>query len=690
VLGGNSSDECGVGINGAASSHPNARESGIIEEVGRIKARFGYGRMSEPFRLATEAQENLSVFLNQHVFAVEMRSEHVIGAVKAVDTLTGEISVYRGGRFVDCTGDGWVGYYAGATFRLGRESREEFGESLAPEKADNITMSGCIMGERALSYRAVDTGKPAPYTPPPWAPRFGSAEEFGRNPRGFTSGEWWLEHPGDVDDVWDAERARDELIRISFGYWDYIKNAWPERERAATYALAVIPLVDAKRESRRLIGDYILTQNDVQNAVMFPDSISYGGWPLDVHHPEGIYSGKEGPYHCTPWVPIYSIPYRCLYSVNVENLLFAGRDMSVSHIALGSVRVQGTLAALGQAAGTAAALALRHKTTPRGIYEKHLTELQQTLVKDDQYMPGIVNEDPLDLARKAKVSASSEGLYEEFTRAQFQKGDAHPLNMPRAVMFPMGLQRPIQSVDLLLASEREEPTTVALHLRGAADTGDFSSTQDLAVVEATVPAKQESWVSFALDREVTTPFAWVWLGPAEGVSWRLMETAPLGSCRAYGGEGHWTVVKGQYYAFLTEPAVATKADYRAENVINGVTRVVDTTPNLWASDPAQPLPQWVELAFDAPTAVNTVYLTFDTDMNAPYHNMPLVPQCVRDYELSYHDGAKWVSLAKVEGNFQRRRVHRFDAVEATRLRLTVHGTNGCKSARVFEIRAYRE
>ena len=180
---------------------------------------------------------------------------------------------------------------------------------------------------------------------------------------------------------------RDELIRISYGYWDYIKNRWPLRAQAANYALAFVPITEGKRESRRLVGDYILTQNDVLSGTMFPDRISYGGWPLDVHHARGIYSGREGPFHSDLFVPIYGIPFRCLYSVNIGNLLFAGRDVSVTHMALGTVRVQGTLSPLGQAAGTAAALCLKLGLSPRQLLLDQLDLLQQTLLKYDQYIP---------------------------------------------------------------------------------------------------------------------------------------------------------------------------------------------------------------------------------------------------------------------------------------------------------------
>lgn len=692
VLGGNSSDELGVGICGASVSHPNARESGIMEEAGRNKAHFGWQRMSEGFRMVAEGEKSLRVFYNRHVVAAAMCDPQHIDTVTAVDTLTGQKSVFRGKMFIDCTGDGWVGYYAGAKYRLGRESREEFGEDLAPPAADKITMSGCIMGNYTVSFRAARVGRPVEYVPPPWAAKLPPAEEFGRRIDHIGWGDWWLEHPGDIDDLWDPERARDELIKISFGYWDFIKNRWPEREQASDHALAFVPYMNAKRETRRLEGDYLFKQQDAQNGVVFPDRISHGGWPLDVHHPRGIFSGKEGPFDCDPHVPIYTIPYRILYSANVENLLFAGRHVSTTHIGLGSLRVQGTLSTLGQAAGTASALCLRLGTTPRELGQKQILLLQQTLLKHDQYIPELKNEDPDDLARTATVTASSTAAHEEFSRDKVRHRDSHPLNMPRAVMIPRGVHERLQGVSLVLQSERTDPVEVTLHVRESTASGDFSSTRDLATAVAKVQPERLAWVKFPVDCAVSQPFVWFWLPKTAGISWRLMQNGPPGACRAYGGDSSrgWTVVSGQYYTCLTEPLTAIACDYRPENVINGVARIVGTATNQWASDPAQELPQWIELAWPQPAQLNTVYLTFDTDMNTRFHDEPLVRQCVKDYRLEYQDDGTWHELARVTDNYQRRRVHRFPAITAGKLRLWVEATGGDRSARVFEIRAYNE
>ena len=193
-------------------------------------------------------------------------------------------------------------------------------------------------------------------------------------------------------------------------------------------------MFNARREARRLIGDYVLTQDDCLSGRHFDDAVTYSGWHMDIHHPGGIYSGAEGPMHIARHVPMPTIPYRCLYSKNIDNLLMAGRNVSVSHVALGTTRVQNTIATMGQAVGTAAAMCLRYGTTPRGIYQHHLHELQQTLIRNDQFIPGFKNEDPGDPCLSAVATASSVKANEPFQTMQGEDGALMPLDIPRMVI----------------------------------------------------------------------------------------------------------------------------------------------------------------------------------------------------------------------------------------------------------------
>ncbi len=550
VLGGNSSSEIRMHIVGAdchgSRNDTDARETGILEELRLECAVRNPQRSASMWDLLLyewiKREPNIVLLLNTSCIGVKMASENLIDAVIALRNSTEDLFTVRGKVFIDCSGDGRLGAEAGAEFRKGREGRDEFGESLAPPKPDNKTMGSSIL----FITRKHD--RPMPFKPPNWIRKFPRCEDLPyRAHSSWEYGYWWVEWGGELDTIKDNERIRDELLAIALGVWDHIKNSGlhPESEN---WALEWIGFLPGKRESRRFIGDYILTQHDLQRGEVFEDGVAYGGWPIDLHPPEGI-DTKEPP-NIAVKVPLYNIPFRCLYSRNIDNLLFAGRNISATHVAFGSTRVMGTCSVMGQAVGTAAALCVRYNCTPRELGKEAIKDLQQLLLKQDAYIIGVSNSDPYDLARMAEVKASSE-----------TKG-----------------------------------------------------------------------------------------------------------CEAV-------------------------------NVINGVHRGVYERKNRWASDPMQPMPQWLELHFREPKRIREVHLTFDTGLNreltlsfSDWANRRMTwgpqPETVRDYELQvlYGDSAK--TVVKVEGNYQRKRVHQFEPQLATGIRLIIQATNGDNSAKVFEVRVY--
>lgn len=696
LVGGNAGDEINVPLNGASSRQPNAREGGIAEEIARLKAYEGRGRgYSSVLQHLIDSEPNISLFTNQRVISAQNNNEKRIESVTAIDTLEGTLKRFRGRLFIDCTGDSWVGYFAGAEYRLGREARSEYGESMAVEKADHVTMSGCVRGPFDRDHIR-ETDHPVSFTPPPWAYELPPEEEFGRIVRKPALFQWWIEHPGDIDDLWGAEEARDELIRIEFGLWNYMKNQWSGREQARNHELCFVPFINGRREGMRLMGDHVLTQQEAEQGVDFPDTVAHTGWPIDVHHPKGIFSGKEGPFQSNTQVPLVKFPYRCLYSRNIENLLMAGRNVSVTHVALGTARVESTIATFGQAAGTAAALCLKHDTTPRGIYEQHLEDLQQTLLKHDQYIPGLKNRDPADVARSGLVSASSARSGEIFDLTQGEDAEWVPLSTSRATLFPRDLDTRLPALYLELQSERTEPVELTVHVRGANLPWDFTAEDDIASAKAVVPPGTATWVEFPVNCQIEEDYVWLWLPACEGISWRRRINSPLDYQLAYGGGNGepWTIPpRHQYYAVMTTSPGDSIADCGPRNIINGYSRIFDQENYMWASDPEEKLPQWIDVAFPEATSVNAIYLTFDTDMNNPPmtgENPARVPQCVRDYAVAVKDESGWFVVADVRDNFMRRRIHRFRNVNAEAVRVLVTATNGDPSARLFELRAYRE
>ena len=259
------------------------------------------------------------------------------------------------------------------------------------------------MGMSCL-IQARETDRPQPFIPPAWAHPYRTDDDLPRRDHGVCdSNFWWLELGGEQDCIHDTEAVRDELLKAAFGVWDHIKNHGDHG--AENWALDWVGFLPGKRESRRCLGDHLLTQNDVRAGARFDDLVAYGGWPMDDHHPGGL-RWRDAPNIFHPAPSPYGIPYRCLYSRNVANLFFAGRNISVTHAALSSTRVMATCAILGQAVGTAAALAAREGLLPRGLGEKRIGELQQALMSDDCYLPWRSRSVP-DLAKSARLTASA-------------------------------------------------------------------------------------------------------------------------------------------------------------------------------------------------------------------------------------------------------------------------------------------
>ena len=695
VLGGNSSCELGVGTDGAAGSHPNgkrnSRESGLCEEANLLRAQVNPKTMSAAYRLMAEREPKLEVFSNQRVLAVE-KDGGAITAVLSRNTLTGKRMHFKAKIFIDCTGDGWVGYFADAEYMFGREAQSEYNEAQAPETRDNLTMSGCLMGG-CVGYRYEMRKQPVPYETPEWARVL---------PEGFTrrvqsvSPAWWLEHGGRFDDTVDPERARDELIRISFAYWGWLKNEWSGKADAVNAELTWVPYMNARREGFRLKGDYVLTANDALEARMFPDRISYGGWPLDTHDPLGMENPNgNGYWHSHPGVPEYSIPYRVLYSHNITNLMFAGRCQSVTHIALGSTRVEATIFTLGQAAGTAAAMAIAKGLTPREFGQKHIVELQQRLLKDDQFIPQLRNEDPLDLARKAKVTATSSMDIVTYDRKEpglraRQKVNRHVLNMKRATCFARWDVENLEGIECLLESQLAEPVEITATIY---ETDDPSTGPDgadlLATVKGSVPPKAESFVLFAPEKplKLTKSHVWIVLPPQDDVYWLLRDKATDSKGgRAWQG---WKFVQSQQYAIVTRPLLHHALDTAPEQVIDGVSRPVDDCVHGWISSPDEKLPQSLKLDFEEPVSAKEIRLTFDTDLTpSRVYLAPMPRQLVKSYVVEGYDGKTWKTLAEETENKLRLRIHPFDEQKLSAVRVTVRETWGDASARIFEVRLY--
>lgn len=685
ILGGNASTEAGIGYNGASSQQFNAREGGIVEEIIRRKTN-GDISWTETLTQMCAEEKNLAVYCNQRVRFVETE-DNTIRSVTVSNTETGIRTRFAGKIFLDCTGDSELAYQAGAKIRWGREAKWQYNEEFAPITPDTCTMSGCLWGTKF-----VDTGTVQEYHAPEWVPVFPSGKKFGRNIVGIYP-DWWLEAPNDIDDVYDAEEARDELYRIVLGYFNYLKNDWEEKEKAATYAIGPMKWIDAKRESRRIIGDYVLNQNDCVNGTVFPDTVAYAGWPIDLHNLKGIYSGEEGPFFSNAHVPMVSIPYRCLYSKNISNLMMAGRNISVSHIALGTTRVQATIATIGQVCGTAAAMCVKKNMTPRELGSQSLEELRQQLLKDDQYIPGLCSTDVSDLAREAKVTVSSISQEELYVKEIGVRDIWLPLDCIRGSFLPRRERTQMRDLYLMLKNETDQPVDVRLSVREQTEQ-DVSYAPDESVANVQrVPAGYEGWVQFHVPMTLHGNGIWAVLEPTEGISWRVMKMAPIDCTRSVWDAkwGRFPTIRDECHMVAFEKPVEEPANCAGENVINGYSRAISSRDYCWVSDPNQQMPQWIQLEFKQPVELNQIHITFDTDMTNPSMlngAEPVPARVVTDYTVEVFDGSKWNTVAQITGNFLRRRKHAFDTCVVKRVRITVNDTGNHSSARIFEIRCY--
>lgn len=413
VLGGNASSEIRMHTVGADihGRRPGARETGIIEELRLEDAvRNPHRSYSQWDLLLYEkvmSEPNLTLLLDTQCTgcAVEKapKGQTRIISLEAARHLTEEQFSVRAKFFADCSGDGRLGVEAGADFTMGREAKSEHGESLALDRADRLTL-GCSILFTARKYDA-----PQPYRAPQWVRRFEKHEFKFRPIDNFEYGYWWAEWGGQLDTIKDLPVIRHELLRIALGVWDYVKNSGHHPD-SANWALEWVGAIPGKRESRRFLGPHVLTQQDLEAGRLFPDIVAYGGWPLDLHPPTGIDAVEEAPCRHVHLPNLYGIPLRALYSRNVANLFFAGRNISATHVAFASTRVMATCAVMGQAVGVAAAQAIQGQAAGVADFfnDAEVRRLQQRLLRDDAFLPGLRNSDEADLARSATVSASSE------------------------------------------------------------------------------------------------------------------------------------------------------------------------------------------------------------------------------------------------------------------------------------------
>ncbi len=383
MVGGNASSEVRMWVGGAHGS--NNRETGIIEEIclenlyrnGTKNYYIWDGILYETVR----REPNIELLLNCSCCSAKTEGSRIV-SVTGWQMTTQQWHTVEAAYFSDCSGDSVLAPLTGAEYRLGREDPAEFGEICTYTKGDRQTMGmSCLLQGRLLDH-------PVRFTAPEWATKLTPEIAENRPIHMMRDSEnfWYLELGGNLDSIADTERVRDELVALAYGVWDHVKNSGTV-ENADYWDLEFLGILPGKRESRRMVGPYIMTQGDILAGGHFDDVVAYGGWPLDDHDPDGYFHYGAPNIEVKTPAP-YGIPYRCLYSANIENLFFAGRNISMTHAAMSSTRVMATCAILGQAVGTAANLAREFGLSPDGVRLEKLSLLQNRLMEAGCFLPG--------------------------------------------------------------------------------------------------------------------------------------------------------------------------------------------------------------------------------------------------------------------------------------------------------------
>jgi hypothetical protein len=637
VLGGNASSEVRLWILGATSHLGNnnrwAREGGVIDEI--LLENAWRNADGNPLILDTillekaTVESGLTLLLNTAVHAVEKADPDTLRAVRAFCAQNSTAYELAAPLFVDASGDGVVGFLAGAAFRIGSESRAEFGEGFAPAAA-----SSELLGHSIYFY-SKDVGRPVTFVPPSFAltditriPRYRdfNAQEYGCRL-------WWIEWGGNLDTIHDTERIKWELWRVAYGVWHHIKNSghFPE---AANLTLEWVGTIPGKRESRRFEGDVMLIQQDVIEQRVHADAVSFGGWAIDLHPSDGVYSESPG---CQQWHSkgVYQIPYRCLYSRNVSNLFLAGRIVSSSHIAFASTRVMATCAHSAQAVAMAAVLCRREGLNPRDlVVPERMAELQRLLLRRGQYIPGVPLQDPADLAVSATIEASSTLRLGELTAGT----DRLPLTESWAMMLPV---TPGRMPTVTFTLDVAQATNLTVELRVSSKPGNHTPDVTLASAHVALAAGAGQQVTLPLAAEIDVPrYAFVCLMANEHVTARLSDqrlTGVLAVTQKFNravaksprqeAPPHSGIESFEFWIPQRRPAgknlactiVPPLAAFEPTNLVNGFTRPTAQT-NAWSARADDPAPQ-LTLSWPAPVSVGCIEIGFDTDFDHPLESV---------------------------------------------------------------------
>lgn len=378
VLGGNNSSEIRVALGGRCNIGDYPSLGYLMNEIGPVNK--GNARHKEIYeddrKLAViQAEKNITLFLGYTVTAVEKKSDNIIGSVIAVSGEDFSKIRISGKLFTDSTGDSWIGQFAGADMTYGREGKDDYNEADGQPQADRMTMGASIM------WYGEETDHPVEFPCIEWG-----LDMDEKNVQVVHRGQWYWEGGMKIDMVREAERIRDYGMYVALSNWEYLKHSPEHRDAYRNCSLEWLSYVIGKRESNRMLGEFVLRQQDILDFIRYDDGTVATSWNIDQHFPdpenEARFPGEAYLARAVlQRVQHYPVPYRCFYSRNIHNLFMTGRNISVTHMALGTVRVMRTIGMIGEVVGMAASVCRRHDALPSDVYHKYLPELKELMQK---------------------------------------------------------------------------------------------------------------------------------------------------------------------------------------------------------------------------------------------------------------------------------------------------------------------
>ncbi|RJE72478.1 FAD-dependent oxidoreductase [Reichenbachiella sp. MSK19-1] len=703
VLGGNASSEVRLWILGATSHMGNnnrwSREGGVMDEIlveNMYRNKEGNAVIFDTILLdKVMMEDNIQLFLNTAVYEVTKKDERSIQSVKGFNAQNSTSYIFSAPLFCDASGDGLVAFQAGAAFRMGAETKEEFGELFAPDET-----YGELLGHSMYFY-SKSAGQHVKYRPPAYAlkdikeiPRYKLISKTDMGCR-F----WWFEYGGRTDTIHKTEEIKYELWKVIYGVWDYIKNSG-EFDDVDDLTLEWVATVPGKRESRRFEGHYMLRQQDVIEQRSFPDAVAHGGWALDLHPADGIYSDQSG---CTQWHAkgVYEIPYRSYVSKDIENLFLAGRIISATHVAFGSSRVMATCGNGGQVVGMAAALCKRDGAKPVQLLDSsRMVELQDELNLIGQAIPHVPLRKNINKLNTSTVTASS-----SLTLDHLPGTDSWvTLSIAVAQLLPLVAN---QLYQFAIKARAKEATNLTVQLRTSSKMANY--TPDVVIEELVLSLQPgEQRLSFAFDATLdTAQYAFITFLSNDLVALQESDHLYTGMMRVCNGEnkavsntGKQTPPDGigidafEFWIPKRRPdgknlalSVSPGIDFSTQYLGNGLTRPW-LQANAWVAD-LQDVQPTLRIEWDCVQIVSELRLFWDTDYDHAMestlmgHPDDVMPFCVRQYKVYTLEGQL---LTEVTDNYQTLNVVQLDAVVQTKgLLLEVAHPSPYVPAALFEI-----